>query len=130
AITWLQTNNTGSTLEANATANGYIATRQDPSSGQSWSDFWNATLKANAVTVGTDAAGNTVSYVIQRLCNLTGPSAAAGCSVPPADVNAQDGSKGGGIDQPDPDPQIYYRITTQVTGPRNTVSFVQTVIAL
>jgi len=130
AVTWLQTNNTGTTLEVNATANGYLATRQDPASGQSWSDFWDATLKANAVTVGTDAAGNTVMYVIQRLCNTAGPSASSGCSVPPIDAHADDGSKGGGDEGPAPDPQVYYRITTQVKGPRNTTSFVQSTIAL
>ena len=69
-------------------------------------------------------------YVIHRLCNASGPQSTSGCSVPPLDSTSDDGSKGGGIDQPDPDPQVYYRITAQVTGPRNTVSFVQTTVAL
>jgi len=130
AITWLQSNNTGTTLEADVVASGYLASRQDPAAGQSWADFWQATLKAKAVAVGTDAAGNTVMYVMQRLCNTSGAPSTAGCSVPPLDATAQDGSMGGGIDQPDPDPQVYYRITVQVTGPRNTVSYVQTMVAL
>lgn len=130
AITWLQDNNIGTTLQASVAASGYFATRQDPSTGQSWDDFWQAGLKANAITVGTDAAGNTVMYVIHRMCNATGPQSGADCSVPPMDVSAQDGSMDSGSELPAPDPQIYYRITTRVTGPRNTVSYVQTMIAL
>ena len=129
AVTWLQNNNTSTALENDVAAGGYLASRQDPAAGQSWADFWQATLKAKAVTVGTDAAGNTVMVVIQRLCNTSGAATVAGCSMPPVHVSAQGGSMGGGQEQPAPDPEVYFRITTQVTGPRNTVSYVQAVVA-
>lgn len=40
AITWLQTNNSGSTLHNNIYAQGYAASRQDPVTGQTWDAFW------------------------------------------------------------------------------------------
>jgi Tfp pilus assembly protein PilX len=88
-----------------------------------------------------DAAGNTVAYVVHRMCQL--PDAA------PTDANcftARSASTGGTsmrIKEPGDfaclDPRTganlcgaaanpYYRITVKVTGPRSTVSYVQAVI--
>jgi hypothetical protein len=81
---------------------------------------------------GTDAAGNTVTYVIHRMCKMTGAVSNTGgqeC------VTLSDPSKGGpkraleggekaltGTSQP------YYRITARIVGPKNTVSYVQTMM--
>ena len=131
AITWLEAN--AATLGANNTAAGYLAMRQDPAANQSWDAFWTGTLAvaATAQTLPADAAGNTVSYVIQRMCNQTGQAfTAAACSTSPNDPGAAGQSHQGGTPPPSAPPQPNYRITTRVVGPRNTMSMVQVIVAM
>jgi type IV pilus assembly protein PilX len=108
--------------------NGYRAVREDPAAGVSWDTFWNATLKTQAVEGAQDSAGNTVSYVIHRLCDAVGPPHKVNCSKPPT------GGTGGSFSAGGPSPiassQVYYRITTRIAGPRNTVAYIQTIVAL
>lgn len=124
AITWLQSNNSA-TLYAAAT--GYSPARQDPARGESWNKFWDDTLKPLAVTGATDAAGNTVAYFIHRLCNGPGAPQTVNCSEPPVDAETR-GHKAGEKSSPPP-PQVYYRITTRIAGLRNTVAYLQTIVA-
>ena len=150
AMGWLQANKLSTTLQSNQSASGYSAFRADPAAGESWDVFWSNTLSTfkTAVTFSgglpnpngtsgdpTDAAGNIVEYAIQRMCGNTAGgdplSPATLCSVVPAttvltltdslDINATRLTVSG---------QVYYRITTKVTGPRNTVSYVQSIVAL
>ena len=133
AISWLQTNNTGTTLQASVTAQGYSAFRQDPGANQTWDAFWTAVLAAQASAPVVDAAGNTVTYAIQRMCNMAGSptSPGIGCSRPfSAAVSSSANSKQTSNIPLSVNNQIYYRITTRVAGPRNTVSFIQTIVAL
>jgi type IV pilus assembly protein PilX len=101
--------------------NGYWSTSQDSL------DLINAFDWTTAVNVGTDAAGNQVSYVIQRLCDASGPTTSANCLKSSSSTTSAS-SKGGaaygtyGIAAPT---DVSYRVTVKVTGPRNTVSFVQ-----
>ncbi len=145
AINWLETNS-GATLYANTAAQGYSAVRQDPGAGVNWDTFWRTVLVNQAVTVnpaapGTfmvytasapNAAGNTVSYAIQRLCAQPLPpsSSGAGCSQPPAAISTGSSSKGAGVVALTYGSQVYYRITSRIAGPRNTVSYVQAIVAL
>ena len=149
AINWLETNN-GSTLYLPVAAQGYSATRQDPAAGQSWDAFWRAVLATQAVTVDPrtpsaplivaysessiyrNAAGNIVSYAIQRLCAQALPPSTTGaaCSQPPATASTSGGSKGAGVVALTYGDQVYYRITARIAGPRNTVSYVQAIVAL
>lgn len=145
AINWLETNN-GPNLYLPVAAQGYSATRGDPGPLQSWDAYWRASLFAQAVTLnpnvpGTymayttsapNAAGNTVSYAIQRLCaNPVAPSVAtSGCSRPPAGASTGGSSKGAGVVALTYSSQVYYRITSRIAGPRNTVSYVQAIVAL
>jgi type IV pilus assembly protein PilX len=148
AITWLENNhatastaatcNKGSTLVAcTQAASGYVARRQDPVAGQTWSDFWTNNLAANGFTLAmpVDGAGNTVSYVIQRMCSAEGDSQAVGndCSVSPT-ASASTCSGGSSCDAQKVNlnsvGQVYYRITVRVDGPRNTQSFVQSMVAI
>ncbi len=115
-------------LNSHNAANGYRAVRLDPSAGQSWDAFWSATLAAQAITGATDAAGNTVSYVVQRLCDAEGTPTAVNCSKPPSTDTG--GSFGAGAVSPITNSQVYYRVTTRIVGPRNTVSYIQTIVAL
>ena len=145
AIVWLENNNgqpaaagacVGNKMARNQGASGgYLALRQDPTSTQSWRDFWDTNLSTSAKTLAQDSAGNTVSYVIQRLCTsqgsaqdtsnecVTSPRAAAGTCAGGSSCDSQkDNLAGIG--------QVYYRITVKVSGPRNTESFTQTTVAL
>jgi Tfp pilus assembly protein PilX len=131
AIAWLEANNNATTLGANQTgAVKYLAARQDPAAGQSWDAFWNSLPATVVNTMAADASDNTVSYVIHRLCNATGPSSTAGCSAPPNFSSSEGSSRGAGVVALKSDPQVYYRITARVAGPRGTVSYVQAVVAL
>lgn len=76
--------------------------------------------------------GYRARYIIHRLCSAVGDPGATSCAtyVPPATA-ALGGAKGaiqqGGGKLTSP-PVGYYRITTRVSGPRNTTSFVETVV--
>ncbi|GHU28278.1 hypothetical protein AGMMS50256_10100 [Betaproteobacteria bacterium] len=137
------------TLYNDSPGNAYLATRADPPAGTNWDTFWNATLTAQARMLATDVAGNTVWYVIHRLCDGPGDPGGRDPSAPPPDpsapptgpltANCSKSPKGGsdgsfGIpDKPGApldSPLIYYRITTRVAGPRNTVVYTQTTIAI
>lgn len=159
ALQWLERNRSGITLQSNNLANdptlssGYIAFRSDPAANQSWDAFWQASLDGSKARVsftggvpnpaGTapagaqwiDSAGNQVEYVIQRMCgNALGGdpiSPATLCSVVPATtVLTLTDSGDAGATRLTVSGQVYYRITTRVSGPRNTVSYVQSIVAL
>jgi hypothetical protein len=72
-----------------------------------------------------DLAGNTVTYVIHRLCDATGTI----CGSTPSNP----ATGGGGIDMIAPNffvplPSQHFRITVRVNGPRNSVAYVQTLV--
>jgi len=133
AVTFLE-GSTATALQTTALSGTvrYVAHRQDPAPTQTWEDFWTNTIPATAKnTLAEDAAGNTVSYVIHRLCNGDGvPISVVACSTSPIDTGSSGNSKGAGVTALLAPPQIYYRITTRVSGPRNTLSYVQVVVAL
>lgn len=83
-----------------------------------------------ACTLPTDTTtGNTVSYTIQRLCGAAGD---------PADGATRCASSSDRFAECHRLPctpilmstQYYYRITSRVVGPRNTISYVQAVVAI
>lgn len=97
---------------------------------------WNDTSKV--VQLAVDAAGNQVSYVIHRLCDVTGEFDPGRCATVPTPHPPPLGSIG--ILRPmltyQPPPEsaatgwlAMYRITVRVVGPRSNVSFVQAVIS-
>jgi Tfp pilus assembly protein PilX len=110
----------------------YLAYRQDPARDQTWDNFWTQSIPASAInTLPTDAAGNTVAYVIHRLCNKEGkPDLVAACSSAPVGTSNDGNGKGGGVPHLFNPPRTYYRITTRVSGPRNSLSYVQVVISI
>lgn len=139
AVAWLEANNTGTTLHNDITASGYSASRQDPATNQSWDNFW-TTVIAPAGRIVTlnggapDAAGNVISYAISRLCNAQGDptSPTTGCAVSIATTNAAAASSSQGVGEIglQYSSQLYYRITARIVGPRNTVSYVQSIVSL
>lgn len=70
--------------------------------------------------------GMTPVYLIERMCRTTGPAVVENCI-----VNGR--AQAGGTQPNDKPGQLFppmYRITGRVTGPRNTVSFVQAIFSL
>jgi len=98
----------------------------------------------NSVTVGTDAAGNTISYQIHRMCNCPNTLYNGVCPSLQANQCALDNPLGTGAPPPPAagesftvgspgylqDPRLYYRITVRTQGPRSTVSYVQAMVAI
>jgi Tfp pilus assembly protein PilX len=98
----------------------------------------------SAVTVGTDAAGNTISYQIHRMCNCPDTLYNGVCATGQSNQCALDNPTGTGAPPPPSagesftvgapgflqDPRVYYRITVRTQGPRNTVSYVQSMVAV
>jgi len=89
-------------------------------------DFnWNT-----AVNLGDDGNGNQVQYVIHRLCDAPGDPASKNC-IRGTGGGAVAGTKGGAVYGSfalSGTTQIYYRITTRIVGPRNTISYVQVMV--
>ena len=85
-----------------------------------------------ALAQAADAAGNQVSYVIHRLCGGSGDPKLLTTCVKAATSAASEGSSKAGGDYASPptplSPRVFYRITAKITGPRNTVSYVQSLM--
>jgi Tfp pilus assembly protein PilX len=131
---WLIANR--ATLADTNLASGYYSAR--PAGSLNWSEpaTW-----ASAVTLGTDAAGNTISYMIHRMCTCPNSpyNVNCGATVQQCALDAQAGTPpppaaGDSFAVGAPgflqDPRVYYRITVRAQGPRNTVSFVQSMVAI
>ncbi len=130
ALAWLSANSAAieTTLHEHSVGTGYRAVRADPAAGVNWDTFWNATLAGQSAAAGTDVAGNTVAYVIHRLCEAEGHPQVVNCSKPP--TGNAGGSQSAGGQSLSATSQVYYRITSRVAGPRNTVVYTQTIVAL
>lgn len=163
AVAWLQANKAtigggdgkcgaSPSLWCDDAKQGYAAKSKNPTTGESWDAFWTGTLvpAGQVFTVPTkmsgnkDAAGNIVSYAIERLCTRSGsingdPDLlgfygalnANPCARPPVDESEGQTHAGPGSSPPlKLSLQLYYRITVRIEGPRNTLSYVQALIAL
>lgn len=134
AVQWLIANNSTTALYGNLPGQGYAAVRADPVAPQSWDTYWQTVLVPNGyvVTLPADAAGNSVAYTIQRLCLQPLPphAAGAGCEFTTATFDVGTSSKTAGTVALQSIAQVYYRISMRIAGPRNTVSYVQTIVAL
>jgi len=80
-----------------------------------------------------DASGNIVRYVVHRLC--TQPSLAWDdplneCGKQSTIASSEGGSKRRDAVKFEGPPLLYYRVTTRVDGPRNTVTVIQTSLAV
>jgi type IV pilus assembly protein PilX len=117
----------------------------EPTSVANWETYWRTTINPNPValpvtvktcvdracTLPTDAAGNTVTYTIQRLCQTAGDPLLipTGCASGAQKSSLVGASLAAGSVTLPMITQYYYRITTRTVGPRNTVSYVQTIVA-
>lgn len=139
AIAWLRLN--FKALEQDNLTSGYYATRQD---ALDLTGNRTVATKDNLDWAGTgkvkklakDGAGNEVAYVIHRMCDNAGPLNAGTCAT---EQSLRSGSSKGILRpmltyQPSSWKEManrgYYRITARVTGPRNTISYVQVVVLI
>jgi Tfp pilus assembly protein PilX len=131
ARTWLQGQTAADLYNDDAATKRYSAAMQSgldfTATDPSRIDFdW----ENNSFDAGADPAGNQVRYIIHRMCDLAGNPGSVNC-VRTTTGGTADSTKGGatygGAALPSTS-QIYYRITARVTGPRNTVSYVQVMV--
>jgi len=136
---WLINNAAGTTLQNDNVANGYLSA--NPGTDPVWSDpnsgVWAQSLCLNGCVA--DANGNKTYYIIHRMCtepntpyNGTGASGVPNqCALTMPTTPSQEGDsmsiggfafQGGG--------QLYYRITSKVIGPQNSISIVQALVAM
>lgn len=156
AVRWIE-NNKGSLISNQDTA-GYYATEQTgtdytgtSTSGDTTDDVdWTGasgsrracrvkSFTTTSVTCGSsgdayvDSSGNSVSFIIQRMCDAAGAYSAGStiqCATSSGTVSTG-GSKGAAVYGSyaiASKAMIYYRITTRVTGPRNSTGYLQTMV--
>ena len=142
ARAWLIANM--NSLNADNPAMGYYSTRQDTldmtgnrteggTDGVNWGGS-DPSQPTSAYSLGTvDTSGNTVFYLIHRLCSIPGNINA------PLQTCAFSAQSQVGSTQSAPDYSSYglttalspyYRVTVRVNGPKNTVSYVQALILI
>jgi Tfp pilus assembly protein PilX len=142
ARAWMITNEL--LLQSDNPSAGYYSTRQDAlditgnkTEGGTDGVDWGGTdpnQPVKSFNIGTlDATGNTASYLIHRLCTLTGSpnaplqSCAVQSTVASASTQGTPDYSTYGLQVKN---VVYYRITARVNGPKNTVSYVQAFILL
>jgi Tfp pilus assembly protein PilX len=155
ATAWLEQQNNGGAgnLINDNCANGYFSyytlnatpivanptqNSDPPTAGKTWDAWWNAVAGASPaciVTLPPDVAGNTASYTINRMCSehnaATSTSSTQYCSSSPIlIVTGNNSSQTAGSQHLIHNGQIYYRITSRISGPRGTKSYVQAIVAL
>ncbi|QJR16416.1 pilus assembly PilX family protein [Usitatibacter palustris] len=132
AVRWLVANSAGATLQATNETSGYFSNRPvvEP-------DWFEESAWTDAISVAggvPDASGNRVRYLIHRMCtqpdtayNAENAGVSNECAMYFAPTTSgTGGSMSVGAPQFVGKPQLYYRVTTRVDGPRNTVSVIQT----
>lgn len=130
AALWLS--GAGASLYIDNPAAGYIASGLSYFKGtnQSWAEYWTAlTDAATPVVLAEDAAGNTSSYLIQRLCDQPGAPFSDGpppvsCTTPPRGTSTGSSMSAGFIALNRPT-GTYYRVLVRTTGARGVVSYLQ-----
>ena len=86
---------------------------------------------SGTVLLPPSATGNSVRYVIERLCTAAGPATKASCIAPLAtglegSVSNQTGDQGNTNFQPTV--PAAYRLTVRVEGPRGSIGYMQTIM--
>jgi len=141
AIAWIEQSNGANTLGVSNSAAGYSASTGTNANYPLGSGFWAAALPAGVCNLNkfgqgctaapeANANGNQVSYMIQRLCPATG-AIDSRCSAVAGTVSAGGQNEGAGEETLSSSSSLaYYRITVRVVGPRNSISYVQSIVYL
>lgn len=142
AIAWLENSNAANALTATNAAAGYSASTSSNANYPLGAKFWDTLLPSGVCHLNqfgqgciaapeANANGNKLSYMIQRLCPVTGSANGAGCAVVAGSVVSSGNNEGAGEEQLSSTfSVVYYRITVRVLGPRNSVSYVQSIVSL
>jgi len=127
AVTYLLAQEFTGQLDNTNPSAGYMAIGYNAMTEPDWTSdaAW-----ANAVTVGTDATGNKAEYLINRLCDTQGAPNSVNCARIQKVGGEAGNSQGYFGGQFKNTPMIIYRITTRITGPRNSASIIQFDVAL
>jgi hypothetical protein len=153
ALVWLAANAGGNTLNGNLAASGYYASSidtLDPTGNHNRNEDgkrlpqvnWDGACNGLALGTygtcdtlpftGTTVNGNKVQWVITRLCDSTGAPTATNRCVRPAAASTSTAldrgelNPGGRISTGIAGP--YYRVIVRVEGPRNTVSYTESLV--
>lgn len=136
ALIWMETtmNANDQSLDSNRLSDGYFATFDVNGDGLiDANDDARALVDGSGIVeTANDGLGNTVSYVIQRMCMQAAPASDTNVCMYGDNVVGT-GSKGvkpgplGGA-QINSKQSPMYRITVKVSGPKNTVSYTQTFV--
>lgn len=137
AYLWLMSKVGTSSLNSSDTSSGYYSSKLDPE--PDWKDpaTWSG---LNTVTLATDAADNTTTYIIHRMCtqpntayNGSNGGVANQCSIA---ISTSTGVCPGGSQSIgnycfDANASgVYYRVTARTVGPRNASSIVQAMLLI
>jgi hypothetical protein len=80
----------------------------------------------NAGVVPADDGGNSSFYVIERMCLSAGPPVGSNCNLSSNAFGADPGTQHyTGLIRPG---DAYYRVTVRISGPRNSVSYAQSML--
>ena len=151
ALTWLQSNINNAVLDTDSTANGYYAAARD-----NLDLTGNQTSAANKMAIvnwdgscmglssanytncdavpatGTDVNSNKVKWLITRLCTTSGAAGGANLCARPSTTSTSTAvergelNPGGRISGSVASP--FFRIVVRVEGPRNTVSYTESLV--
>ena len=124
AITYLVAQANTGQLNNNFPGQGYTAIGTEPA------DWAADAAWVNSVTVGTDATGNKVEYVINRLCETAGAPNQVNCAKLQKTGGEAGNSQGFNGAQFTNQPMVFYRVTARVSVPRGSTSIIQFDVAL
>jgi len=95
----------------------------------SWKAYWDH-VEASANGPITVADGYDVYYVVESMCDGVGQTGECLKAPPSMSGNCGGSDLGAGSQQCIATTRYYYRVTSRVTGPRNTVSYIQAMLAM
>ncbi len=136
AINWVNANGAALNTDSSGPGQSGYYSSVSPTDRFKWelASSWD-----NAKLVGTDAAGNTVHYMIHRMCSMPGVGISAANQLCATDA----GSGGTNFEKPGEGAsnvgggtpftarsKMYLRITVRSAGPRNAVSYLQAMILI
>jgi Tfp pilus assembly protein PilX len=129
AVQWLAITNVtnGTMLYGDVSPQGYYSSRPRPEPDWFQADTWTGAITTNGGL--PDSSGNVVKYLVHRMCTAPGLSPnddTQQCGLfYPATNKQESNSKAVGAFKYEGTPQIYYRVTVRVEGPRNNITITQ-----
>lgn len=97
-----------------------------------WTNANSKLASGAGIADGKDPYGNTIRYIVERMCNQPGNSSIDNCLMAssPTDTSSKNSPfLGTPILQPISEPLPLYRVTVRITGPKNTTTYVQAFVS-